>query len=295
MTTTYLTTTIPYVNAAPHLGFALEAVQADVLARHHRRRGDDVRLLTGTDDNSLKNVLAAEAAGLDVQAFVDAQRRRVRRAARAARPVVRRLHPHQHRSPAPARGRGAVAGLRGHGDLYRGPVRGAVLRGLRALPHRGRTDADGHCPEHHEPPQRLAEENWFFRLSRYADRCATPSTSGVLRIEPAARRNEVLAFIAGGLRDFSVSRSRHRARGWGIPVPDDPDQVIYVWWDALGNYVTGLDYSRTAPNSGAGGPAPTGASTWSARACCGSTPCTGRRCCSRPGCRCRPTSSCTTT
>ncbi|HET6752722.1 MAG TPA: class I tRNA ligase family protein, partial [Jiangellaceae bacterium] len=88
----------------------------------------------------------------------------------------------------------------------------------------------------------VAEENWFFRLSRYQERLRQLIGGGELRIEPAARRNEVLGFVAGGLEDFSVSRSRTRARGWGIPVPDDPHQVIYVWWDALGNYLTALGY-----------------------------------------------------
>jgi methionyl-tRNA synthetase len=106
----------------------------------------------------------------------------------------------------------------------------------------------GRCPEHGTEPERVEEENWFFRLSRYAEPLHELIASGRLRVEPAQRRNEVLAFIAGGLRDFSVSRSRARARGWGIEVPGDPEQVIYVWWDALGNYVSALGY-------GAGGDA----------------------------------------
>ena len=100
----------------------------------------------------------------------------------------------------------------------------------------------GRCPEHGTEPETVAEENWFFRLSRYAGQLHDLVSSGRLRIEPAARRNEVLGFIAGGLEDFSASRSTARARGWGIPVPGDPGQVIYVWWDALGNYVTALGY-----------------------------------------------------
>ncbi len=88
----------------------------------------------------------------------------------------------------------------------------------------------------------MVEENWFFRLSRYQERLSELLAGGGLRVEPEARRNEVLAFVAGGLEDFSVSRSRVRARGWGIPVPGDPTQVVYVWWDALGNYLTALDH-----------------------------------------------------
>jgi methionyl-tRNA synthetase len=101
---------------------------------------------------------------------------------------------------------------------------------------------DGRCPEHGTPPERVAERNWFFRLSRYGQQLEELIGSGRLRVEPAARRNEVLAFIRAGLEDISVSRSVDRARGWGIPVPGDPSQVIYVWFDALGNYISALGY-----------------------------------------------------
>jgi methionyl-tRNA synthetase len=241
MTRLFLTTTIPYVNAPPHLGFALEAVQADVLARYHRRRGDQVRLLTGTDDNSLKNVLAAEAAGVDVQQWVD------RHAAKIAglREPLALSFDDFIRTSADPRHRAGVERLwhrcLAAGDLYRGRYEGLYCVGCESyyvpddLP-------DGRCPEHGTEPEPLAEDNWFFRLSRYTDRLRNVIGSGELRIEPEHRRNEALALIDGGLRDFSVSRSRQRARGWGIEVPGDPDQVIYVWWDALGNYLTSLDY-----------------------------------------------------
>jgi methionyl-tRNA synthetase len=234
MTTTYLTTTIPYVNAAPHLGHALEAVQADTLARQRRRRGDDVRFLSGTDDNSLKNVLAAEAAGQDVQAFVDANAKKFEQLKDALNltydDFIRTSTDPRHRKGVEALWRAC------QGDFYRARYEGLYCVGCEHY------ITDDRCPEHREPPQRLAEENWFFRLSKYQGQLHDAIKTGVLNIEPEARRNEVLAFIAGGLRDFSVSRSRHRARGWGIPVPDDPDQVIYVWWDALGNYISSLNY-----------------------------------------------------
>jgi methionyl-tRNA synthetase len=234
MTTTYLTTTIPYVNAAPHLGHALEFVQADALARQRRRRGDDVRFLSGTDDNSLKNVLAAEAAGLDVQAFVDRNAAKFKELQAALNLT---FDDFIRTSTDPRHKRGVEALWRAcRDDFYRGRYEGLYCVGCEHY------ITEDRCPEHAEPPQRLAEENWFFRLSKYQGQIHDAIKTGVLNIEPAARRNEVLAFIAGGLRDFSVSRSQHRARGWGIPVPDDPDQVIYVWWDALGNYVTSLNY-----------------------------------------------------
>lgn len=240
MTRVYLTTTIPYVNAAPHLGFALEAVQADVLARHHHGLGHEVRLLTGTDDNSLKNVLAAEQAGVPVQDFVDANAARF---AGLREPLalsyddfIRTSRDPRHRPGVERLWRACAP------DLYPDTYTGLYCVGCEHYLTPDELDDAGHCPEHGAPPQRIEEQNWFFRLSRYARPLREAITSGRLRIEPESRRNEVLAFIDAGLRDFSVSRSQQRARGWGITVPGDPDQVVYVWWDALGNYLTSLDY-----------------------------------------------------
>jgi methionyl-tRNA synthetase len=238
---TYITTTIPYVNARPHIGHALEFVQADVLARFRRQRGDRVRFQAGTDDNSLKNVLAAQEAGESVRAFVD----RNAEAFVALGPalaltvddVIRTSRDVRHRPGVERFWRACAAA----GDLYRKRYGGLYCTGCEQFYSPAELPA-GRCPEHGTEPQRVAEENWFFRLSRYGDRLRTAITGGELRIEPAGRRNEVLAFIDGGLEDFSVSRPAARAGGWGIPVPDDPGQVIYVWFDALCNYVTALGY-----------------------------------------------------
>ncbi|MEU8040267.1 methionine--tRNA ligase [Streptosporangium sp. NPDC049078] len=246
---TYVTTTIPYVNARPHLGFALELVQADVLARFRRAQGDRVRFQTGTDDNSLKNVLAAEAAGVPVQEFVDRNAEAFvalrEPLALTVDDVVRTSRDPRHRSGVERLWRACADA----GDLYRKHYEGLYCVGCEQF----YTPAEltgGRCPEHGVEPQRVAEENWFFRLSRYADRLHDLVADGRLRIEPAERRNEVLGFIAGGLEDLSVSRSTARARGWGIPVPGDPGQVVYVWWDALGNYITALDYGTGGENHG---------------------------------------------
>ncbi len=230
-----LTTTIPYVNARPHLGFLLELVQADVLARQYRRRGETVRLQTGTDDNSLKNVLAAQAAGVGVRELVD------RNAA-----AFTALHEpyslafddvvHTSRDPRHRAGVERLWHACAH-DLYRKHYEGDYCVGCERFYTEAEL-ADGRCPEHGVPPERVVEQNWFFRLSRYAAPLRAAIDDGRLRIHPVQRRNEVLAFLAGGLDDISVSRDTTRARGWGIPVPDDPGQVVYVWWDALGNYVT---------------------------------------------------------
>ncbi|WP_426506379.1 methionine--tRNA ligase [Dactylosporangium sp. McL0621] len=237
----YITTAIPYVNAAPHLGHALELVQADVLARHRRGRGEPVRFLTGTDDNALKNVTAARAAGVGVRDFVDANASRFS----ALRDPLGLSFDDFIRTGTDPRHASGVARLwrscAASGDFYRRAYEGWYCNGCEQF-------VDRLCPEHPVPPERVTEENWFFRLSRYTGRILDLIESGRLRIEPAPRRNEVLAFVRAGLEDFSVSRPASRAAGWGIPVPDDPDQVVYVWWDALANYVTalgsGADYDR---------------------------------------------------
>ncbi len=241
----YITTAIPYVNGDPHLGHALEFVQADVLARHRGLHGDNVRFLSGTDDNALKNVDAAFAAGLPVAEFVADKAQRF---ADLADPLqlsnddfIRTSIDPRHR-PGVERLWAACAEA---GDLYQRDYEGLYCSGCEAFVLPGDLN-DGLCPEHHEAPERIVERNWFFRLSRYQDTLLDPIENRRLRIEPEHRRNEVLAFIRGGLSDFSVSRAQERARGWGIPVPGDPSQVIYVWFDALANYITALDYADDA-------------------------------------------------
>jgi methionyl-tRNA synthetase len=248
MTRLYLSTTIPYVNAPPHVGHALELVQADVLARHHRRIGYEVRLQSGTDDNSLKNVLAAEQDGVSTRELVN------RNASIFAglREQLSLSFDDFIRTSCDPRHRPGVERLwracRASGDLYRRDYQGLYCVGCEQFYTEDEL-ADGSCPEHGTRPQLISENNWFFRLSRYAERLRAEIASGRLRIEPASRRNEVLGFIDGGLADFSVSRSVERARGWGIGVPDDPSQVIYVWWDALGNYITALGYGAKGPRA----------------------------------------------
>src|SRR3984957_7888315 len=237
----YLSTTIPYVNSKAHLGHALELVQADVLARHHRRIGDEVRLQSGTDDNSLKNVLAAQAAGCSTQELVAANGRAF---AELSGPLALSYDDFLHTSPDPRHRPGAERLWRAcaaRGDLYRKDYQGLYCVGCEQF-YRPAELTDGRCPEHGALPELVAERNWFFRLSRYGQQLEELIGSGRLRIEPAARRNEVLAFIRAGLEDISVSRSVSRARGWGIPVPGDSGQVIYVWFDALSNYISALGY-----------------------------------------------------
>jgi methionyl-tRNA synthetase len=242
----YVSTTIPYVNARPHLGHALELVQADVLARHARQRGAEVWFQTGTDDNSLKHVLAAQAEGVPVRDLVS---RHAAEFAALRGPLdlsfddfIQTGSDPRHRPAAERIWRACVA----RGDLYLRQYEGLYCVGCEQF-YRPAELNSGRCPEHGTEPEVVSEQNWFFRLSRYAGTLHELLSTGRLRVEPAARRNEALAFIAAGLDDFSISRSTQRAHGWGIPVPGDPGQVMYVWWDALCNYISSLGY-------GAGGP-----------------------------------------
>ena len=239
--TYYVTTAIPYVNAEPHLGHCLEYVQTDVLARHHRLRGQDVRFLSGTDDHAMKNVTAAREAGEDVAAFVAHNGQRY---ADLGDLLELSWDDFIHTSSDP-RHRPAVEKAwtlcAERGDFYQKSYTGLYCTGCEQF-YTPDELVDGLCREHNRPPEHVTENNWFFRLTRYTDRIREVITSGEVEIQPVQKRNEVLAFIDSGLQDFSVSRPMARAAGWGIPVPGDRDQVIYVWWDALVNYISALDY-----------------------------------------------------
>jgi methionyl-tRNA synthetase len=237
----YVTNAIPFVNGDPHVGHALEFVHADAIARWYRLRGDDVRYLSGTDDHASKNVAAAAAAGRPVRDFVDDKAARFA----ALRAPLELSYDSFIRTSVDARHRCGVAALwracSANDDLYLRDYRGLYCSGCEAYLGPGDL-VGGRCPEHDRAPEEIAERNWFFRLSRYGPALEAAITAGRLRIEPVQRRNEVLAFIRAGLDDLSVSRSAARAGGWGIPVPDDPTQTVYVWFDALANYVSDLGF-----------------------------------------------------
>jgi len=242
MTRYTVTTAIPYVNGRPHVGHALELVQTDVLARYRRQRGDAVRFQSGTDDNALKNVQGAEAAGVSVADYVAHGAERFA----ALGPALDVSFDDFIRTSSDPRHRPGVeklwAACAARGDLYRKAYSGLYCVGCERFYDRTELTADGRCDEHGTAPELVEEENWFFRLSAYQDQLVDLVDSGRLRIEPASRRREVLAFLRAGLADFSASRSVARARGWGVPVPGDPGQVIYVWFDALANYITAPGY-----------------------------------------------------
>ena len=239
----YITTAIPYVNARPHIGHALEFVLTDAVARWRRLRGDEVRFQTGSDENSLKNVQAAEREGIPTQALVD----RNAGLYYALRDSLNLSFDDFIRTSVEPRHADGVKKLwlacDRSGDITKRAYRGLYCVGCEQFYAEDEL-VDGLCPDHLIRPEIVEEENYFFRLSRYADRLIDAIDSNRLRIVPQTRKNEVLSFIRRGLVDFSISRSKARAHGWGIPVPGDPDQVMYVWFDALGNYITALDYAN---------------------------------------------------
>jgi len=237
----YLTTAIPYVNAAPHIGFALEIVQADCLARYKRLTGHEVYFLTGTDDNALKNVQAAEKAKIPVDKFVEKNADcylKLKEALSLTFDDFIRTSKEKHSKSARAFWQACQKG-----DIYKKKYRGLYCVGCECF----LTEKDlvkGKCPEHKTKPELVEEENYFFRLSAYQDWLQKLIETDELKITPRERKNEILSFINQGLKDFSISRSKARAHGWGIEVPEDPSQIIYVWFDALINYISALDWHQ---------------------------------------------------
>lgn len=236
MPTFYLTTPIYYVNARPHVGHTYTTVVADALARYKRMRGFDVVLLTGTDEHGQKVERSAKAAGKTPQQFVDAIAAEYRRLwleldlkiDRFIRTTEDRHERAVHRLLLRARDAGYV--YKGH---YEGQY--CVFDELYVddpLP-------GNLCPDCRRPTERVREENYYFRLSRFQERLLALYEQQPDFIQPETRRNEVIAFVRGGLRDLSISRTTLK---WGIPWPDDPQHVFYVWYDALTSYMTGIGY-----------------------------------------------------
>jgi len=239
----YITTAIPYVNAAPHVGHALEFVQTDVIARYHRLLGEDVHFQSGSDDNALKNVQAAEEKKIPVEKFVKQNSDKFyqfknENILNISFDDFIRTTEKRHIDGAQALWKACKKE-----DIYKKKYKGLYCLGCEVFLTE-KDLVDGKCPEHKKKPEIVEEENYFFRLSKYQDWLEKLISSDKLKIIPKTRKNEVLAFIRRGLEDFSISRTKERAHGWGVPVPGDPNQIIYVWFDALANYITALDWHK---------------------------------------------------
>ncbi|MGB3330865.1 MAG: methionine--tRNA ligase [Thermomicrobiales bacterium] len=238
----YVMTSIPYVNGTPHIGFALEAIQGDALARYHRAIGDETRYLSGTDENALTVVQAADLQGADLVSLVE----RNAEAFRAIQdPLQVSYSDFIRTSTDPRHFPGAQKlweACAANGDIYKRQYQGKYCIRCERF-YKDEELIDGKCPIHGTVPELVDEENYFFALNRYQQQLDDLISSDTLRVQPEHRKEEILSFIRSGLEDFSISRQALRGRGWGVPVPGDPDQVMYVWVDALSNYITALDYA----------------------------------------------------
>ncbi len=237
-----VTTAIDYPNGAPHIGHSLEKVTADAVARYHRLWGDEVAFVMGNDENSQHVVVAAQKAGETPQAWTDQMDIAFRDAwdALDIHPTdwVRTTEPRHFRASQELYRR-VVA----NGDIYQAVYAGYYCPNCNNF-YADEDLINGRCPQHPSiTPEYLKEENYFFRLSAYSDRLRDLITGNEEFIVPIHRRAEVLGWIDQGLRDFSVSRTRRKdGIEWGVPVPGDDTQVMYVWFDALTTYLTGLGF-----------------------------------------------------
>ncbi len=236
----YVTTPIFYANASPHMGHAYAIVLADMIARFHREKGEDVYFLTGTDEHGIKNLRSSENAGKDVIQFLDEQAEKFRALAESLgsshdqfiRTTDKKIH-----YP------GATAmweKLSTSGDIYKGEYEGLYCVGCENFKME-KDLVDGKCQDHNTEPERIRQENYFFRLSKYADCIKEAIEKGELSVIPESRKNEILSMLEGGLEDVSFSRPV-KDLPLGIPVPGDPTQTMYVWCDALTNYISALGY-----------------------------------------------------
>src|SRR5258708_10401 len=236
----YITTAIPYVNAKPHIGHALEFVQADVVARYHRLVGEEVKFLTGSDENAIKNVKAAEEAGVPVQTFIDKNAelfRNLGEKLNVSFDVFQKGSSPQHHKASQK-----LWELCLH-DIYKKGYTGKYCVGCELFYEDDELNENGECFEH--PGKKLeevSEENYFFKLSKYTNQIKKLIENNEIKIVPENRKHEVLAFLKQGLNDISISRSNERAKNWGVPVPGDPSQRMYVWFDALNIYQSGIGF-----------------------------------------------------
>ena len=235
----YVTTPIYYVNDRPHIGHAYTTIAADILVRHHRQRGEETFFLTGVDEHADKVARVAASQGLTPKEYAD----RIVVAWQELPPLLNasvdffiRTTDEGHKTFVQE----FLQRIYDNGDVYQDVYAGLYCVGCEAFKNEDEL-VDGKCPDHLVAPEWLEEKNWFFRLSAYEDRLLELYRSRPDFVVPGFRANEAKGFIAGGLRDFSLSRATQQ---WGVPIPWDPEQVAYVWVDALVNYRSALEYAR---------------------------------------------------
>ncbi len=239
--TYYLTTPIYYVNDRPHIGHAYTTIAADILVRHQRQRGEDTFFLTGVDEHASKVARVAEEQGLSPQAYADqiaVTWQELPKKVCASNDFFIRTSDEGHKVFV----QDFLQRIRDNGrdDIYQDVYTGWYCVGCEEFKNEADL-VDGNCPIHLTPPEWIEENNWFFRLSSYQDELLALYDARPDFVQPAFRYNEARSFIARGLQDFSISRA---GQPWGVPIPWDPDQVAYVWADALVNYLSALTYAR---------------------------------------------------
>ena len=245
MTKFYLTTAIDYANGAPHIGHAYEKIQTDVLARHFRQRYDDVYFLSGTDEHGIKIQKTAAAQGITPQELCDINTAKfeecwkgldisynqfIRTTNKDHEAIVQKI----------------FKKLQDNGDIYKHSYTGLYCSGCESFLNPRDLTEDGLCPDHLKKPEEVKEENYFFKLSKYKDRIIEQIKKNPDFIQPEFRANEVINQLEH-IEDISVSRSKDSV-SWGIPVLGDDSQIIYVWIDALSNYITALGYDPESPS-----------------------------------------------
>jgi len=239
----YITTAIPYVNAPPHIGHALEFVQADAIARFHKLLEEDVCLLSGADENALKNVQAAEKAGEDIQSFVDKNGKLFENLAKKLNVCFDIFFKGSDQKRHFPSSQNLWRLCEKNSDIYKKTYEGLYCVGCETFYTKEDLNEKGECLEH--PGRKLenvSEKNYFFKLSKYQKQLIDLISSDQVKITPEAKKNEVLSFLKQSLLDISISRSNERAKNWGVPVPNDPTQRIYVWFDALNIYQSGIGF-----------------------------------------------------
>lgn len=235
----YITTAIPYLNGAPHIGHAIDYMLADIWSRYQRQNGHEVRFQVGTDEHGNKISAKAAEEGLDPKAYTDKMyltfENFIKKVGVQYTDFIRTTDEHHVQSVSYI-----WEVLKPY--IYKGSYSGWYCMGHEAFFTDNEVQAlGGICPDHQKPFDKVSEDNYFFKTSAFTDRIKTAINDGTMQIVPEFRKNEFLELIKDGSPDVSISRPR-KSLTWGIPVPGDPEQVMYVWLDALANYITVIGY-----------------------------------------------------
>ncbi len=235
----YIATAIPYVNGTPHIGNAMDYLLADIWARYHRLGGREVRFSVGVDEHGNKIARKAQEMGLEPQAYADKMypnfEALMKKVGASYTDFIRTSDPH-HKQAA------QYIWKKLEPYIYKGKYEGWYCVGCeRFVTEKEVAETNGICPDHQTPYEKLSEENYYFKLSAFGEQIKTAITTRKLQIVPEFRQKEILSLIESGLHDISVSRPKKHL-SWGVEVPGDPEQIMYVWIEALSNYITVLGY-----------------------------------------------------